>query len=205
MPDGSQTVRKGRKFDQVVEGARHVFLTDGFERASVDDIAKAASVSKATLYSYFPDKRFLFVEVMKSECQLMADQAISDIDFSQDPRTVLTQVCRTLVDVFLSDFGLQMFKVSVAESGNFDGLGEAFYASGPGLISNIMGCYFEMAESRGELRIDDKELAAHQLCELCKSWAFPRKCMHIQEEFTEVDRDRVAIGAVDIFLARYSA
>ncbi|WP_372674886.1 TetR/AcrR family transcriptional regulator, partial [Aquicoccus sp.] len=48
--------RSGRKFDQVLEGARKVFMADGFERASVDDIARAAGVSKATLYSYFPDK-----------------------------------------------------------------------------------------------------------------------------------------------------
>ncbi|MEM8656124.1 MAG: TetR family transcriptional regulator, partial [Pseudomonadota bacterium] len=37
--------RKGRKFDQVLEGAREVFMADGFEGASVDDIARAAGVS----------------------------------------------------------------------------------------------------------------------------------------------------------------
>ena len=35
-------VRRGRKFDQVLEGARKIFLRDGFERASVDDIAREA-------------------------------------------------------------------------------------------------------------------------------------------------------------------
>ena len=42
-------VRKGRKFEQVLEGALRVFLRDGFEGASVDEIARAAGVSKATL------------------------------------------------------------------------------------------------------------------------------------------------------------
>ena len=60
MNTHSPTIRKGRKFDQVLEGARSVFLADGFEGASVDQIAKVAGVSKATLYSYFPDKRLLF-------------------------------------------------------------------------------------------------------------------------------------------------
>lgn len=46
-------VRTGRKFDQVLQGAREVFMADGFSAASVDDIARAAGVSKATLYSYF--------------------------------------------------------------------------------------------------------------------------------------------------------
>jgi TetR/AcrR family transcriptional repressor of mexJK operon len=53
-------IRKGRKFDQVIEGAKAVFLREGFEGASVDEIARDAGVSKATLYSYFPDKQHLF-------------------------------------------------------------------------------------------------------------------------------------------------
>ena len=59
----SAEIKKGRKFDQVLEGARRIFMRDGFEGASVDDIARSAEVSKATLYSYFPDKRILFSEV----------------------------------------------------------------------------------------------------------------------------------------------
>jgi len=38
-------VRRGRKFDQVLEGARKIFMRDGFERASVDDIAREAGVT----------------------------------------------------------------------------------------------------------------------------------------------------------------
>ncbi|MEL6597866.1 MAG: helix-turn-helix domain-containing protein, partial [Pseudomonadota bacterium] len=63
MADGGTQIKRGRKFDQVLDGARKIFMSDGYEGASVDDIAKAAEVSKATLYSYFPDKRLLFMEV----------------------------------------------------------------------------------------------------------------------------------------------
>ena len=70
------TIKKGRKFDQVVEGARTVFLRDGFEGASVDDIAREANVSKATLYSYFPDKRVLFLEIASQETHRQADAFI---------------------------------------------------------------------------------------------------------------------------------
>lgn len=59
-------VTRGRKFLQVL-GARTIFLRDGFEGAAVDDIAREAGVSKATLYSYFPDKRVMFMEVFRSE------------------------------------------------------------------------------------------------------------------------------------------
>ena len=73
-------IRRGRKFDQVLAGAREVFLRDGFEGASVDDIAREAGVSKATLYSYFPDKRLLFQEVARAECRRAADEAEAMVD-----------------------------------------------------------------------------------------------------------------------------
>ncbi|MGR3550743.1 helix-turn-helix domain-containing protein [Pseudooceanicola sp.] len=40
----------------MLEGARQIFLALDFQEATVDDIARAAGVSKATLFSYFPDK-----------------------------------------------------------------------------------------------------------------------------------------------------
>jgi AcrR family transcriptional regulator len=43
-------------------------MAQGFETASVDEIARVSGVNKATLYFYFPDKVQLFVEVVRSEC-----------------------------------------------------------------------------------------------------------------------------------------
>ena len=38
----NDSITRGRKFSQVLSGARKVFVQDGFEGASVDDIAQAA-------------------------------------------------------------------------------------------------------------------------------------------------------------------
>ena len=60
-----QGVRRGRKFDQVLEGARTIFMRDGFERASVDDIAREAGVTPALLHYYFGDKPQLQAAVVE--------------------------------------------------------------------------------------------------------------------------------------------
>ena len=80
MNQPATILRTGRKFDQVLKGARDVFMADGFEGASVDDIARAAGVSKATLYSYFPDKRLLFMEVARNECARQACDAVDMVE-----------------------------------------------------------------------------------------------------------------------------
>lgn len=203
MGETATAIRKGRKFDQVLEGARQVFLSDGFEGASVDDIAQAAGVSKATLYSYFPDKRMLFVEVVRTECASQADRALEVIDQTAPPRVVLTIAARHMVTFLLSGFALRIFRICLAEADRFPELGRAFYESGPALGRARLMEYLQGATARGQLRIEDFALAADQYAELCKTTIWVRAAFGVQSTFSQEEIDRVIAGAVDTFLARY--
>lgn len=205
MTADAAEIKKGRKFDQVLEGAREIFMRDGFEGASVDDIARAAQVSKATLYSYFPDKRLLFSEVARLECNRQAEEALELIGDSAPVEEMLREAANRVVRFFLSDFGQQVYRICVSESHRFPELGCRFYESGPALLrerlASIMQCYVE----KGALRIDDLELAASQFGELCKSDLFVRRLCGVETHCSEQEIDRVVTGVVDMFLARYRA
>jgi AcrR family transcriptional regulator len=205
MGDVAKIVRTGRKYDQVIAGARQVFMADGFEGASVDDIARAAGVSKATLYSYFPDKRHLFIEVATTECSQMADQVLQMVHDSSPPRVVLTVAATHLVTFLLSDFAQQCFRICVAERDRFPELGQAFYASGPEMGRDRLSEYLSDAVERGELVIDNICMAAEQFSELCKVKLWTRAVFGIQDKFTQDEIDEVARYAVDMFMARFGA
>lgn len=205
MGSAAPTVRKGRKFDQVLDGARSVFMRDGFEGASVDDIARAAGVSKATLYAYFPDKRLLFMEVAKGECCRQAAEAEALVDDSTRPEDALTIAATKMVDFFTSDFGMKVFRMCVAESDRFPDLGREFYESGPAMARAVMVDFIRERVDRGQLACDDFELAADQFAELCKADLFHRIVFGIRPRITEADRQRVIRGAVATFMARYGA
>ncbi|WP_299202996.1 TetR/AcrR family transcriptional regulator [uncultured Tateyamaria sp.] len=203
MNDATPIVRKGRKFDQVLDGARDVFMVDGFEGASVDDIARAAGVSKATLYSYFPDKRLLFMEVANMECARQSQSAVDFIDMNAAPRDVLCQAGKHFLRFITSKFGQQIFRICVAESDRFPEIGRAFYKSGPERMRAVMGEYFRAAVERGDLDIDDFTLAADQFGELCKADVWPRLMFGVVDTVSDADIDRVVDNAVQTFLARY--
>jgi AcrR family transcriptional regulator len=196
-------IKKGRKFEQVLDGARVIFMRDGFEGASVDDIARQAGVSKATLYSYFADKRLLFSEVARIECNRQAEAALDVIDTTAPVRAVLTHCADRIVRFFLSSFGQQVYRICVAESYRFPDLGQRFYDSGPamvrGRIKQVLIPYIEA----GDLNIEDLDLAANQFGELCKSDMFVRCLCGVADSASEGDIARVVTGAVDMFLARY--
>ena len=196
-------IKRGRKYDQVLDGARAVFMSDGYEGSSVDAIARAAGVSKATLYSYFADKRILFMEVAKAECcaqMAEADIVLSDV---HNPRAVLSTAASRMLGFILSDFGQSIFRMCVAESDRFPELGREFYETGPKMFQARMTVYLRAAVEAGSLAIDDFELAADQFHELCKASLFPELVFGIRREVDDAERRRVIDGAVDTFLARY--
>ncbi len=205
MNEHASILRTGRKFDQVLKGAREVFLADGFEGASVDDIARAAGVSKATLYSYFPDKRLLFMEVARSECARQADAPMELATCSSSPRQILSAAAGHILSASLSDFGMRMFRICVAEADRFPDLGRQFYESGPMLIRGKIRDYLRSADAKGELQIADFDLAADQFAELCRADLVPRFLFNIDASFSEEERNRIVEGAVETFLARYEA
>ncbi len=205
MATAQAQIRKGRKFDQVVEGAREIFLRDGFEGASVDDIARAAGVSKATLYSYFPDKRLLFMEVATSQCAEQARISLEKIDSTRPPQEVLTCVAQQFLGFIYSEMGQRIFRICVAEADRFPQLGQEFYHSGPMIMRSAVVEYLKKSVARGELAIDDFNLAADQFAELCKADVWPKLVFGIINSVPDADKDRIIDGAVKTFLARYGA
>ena len=202
MADGGD-IKRGRKFDQVLGGAREVFMAQGFEGASVDEIARAAGVSKATLYSYFPDKRLLFAEVARVESERQARLSLEEIDMSGPPENVLFAAGQRLLGFLTSEFGQQVVGLCFSEAGRFPELGCMFYDSGPGLVRQHFKVYFEKATEAGLLNIDDPLLAADQFAELCKARIFARMQCGVQKTFTAEEIDTILTAAVEMFMARY--
>lgn len=198
-------VRRGRKFDQVLDGAHKIFMRDGFERASVDDIAREAGVSKATIYAYFPDKQLLFLEVARRECHRQTEAAEAMVEGNVPVRTALTIAAERIVAFQLSDFGQRMFRIVVGEGERFPGLGRQFYDFGPGLIHERLVHHLRCYVDCGELMIEDFDLAADQFAQLCKTTIHEKLMFGMADAITPELAHRSVRGAVDMFLARYAA
>ncbi|MBR9764243.1 MAG: TetR/AcrR family transcriptional regulator [Rhodobacteraceae bacterium] len=195
--------RRGRKYDQVLEGARRVFLKDGFDSANVDEIAREAGVSKATLYSYFPDKRLLFFEIARCECSRQAEAAQDVVIPDLPARALLTAAARKIVGNLSSPMMISMFRVAAAEAGRFPELARDFYAKGPQMAHRMLTAYLSGAAARGELKIENPDMAAAQFAELCKAGLMPKLLFGIIDKVPDAEGELVAREAVETFMARY--
>src|ERR1700730_4706405 len=77
---------------QIMEGAREVFLAQGFDAASMGEIARKAGVSKGTLYVYFDNKERLIEAIAHEECGAQAETVFSLDPADHDVEAVLTRV-----------------------------------------------------------------------------------------------------------------
>ena len=59
----------GIRKDTILQFARHLFATKGYAETTMDDIAQAAKMQKASLYHYFPSKQQLLQEMMDMEVE----------------------------------------------------------------------------------------------------------------------------------------
>ena len=194
---------KGRKIEQVIKGAQVIFARDGFEGASVDDIAREAGVSKATLYSYFPDKRLLFVGVWMAECDRFTDQ----VEVSDDAEVAefLTASGRQIAGFMLSEEGRDLFRLVIAEVSRFPELAQAFHANGLGRMRDRLADELRRYAQKGALQIENFALAAEQFVQLSRAGFSDRLMLNMVGEIAAEDIEASVASAVEMFMARYGA
>jgi len=84
------------------ETAAGLFTTGGVHASSLGDIAKAANLSKGTLYYYYPSKEYLVADITEAHLGRMTDLIFSWIDTLYLEKAAADCV-RELLDLLLSD------------------------------------------------------------------------------------------------------
>lgn len=195
--------RENPKVQQILKGAREAFLELGYEGASTDEIVRRAGVSKGTLYNYFPDKQTLFAIFIEGECRKQASLVFKLESQPANIEETLRESAQSFVKMLLSPSMQGIYRLAIAEAQRFPELARIFYDSGPDLGTRRLSQLLAGAVARGELKIDDIELAAHQFDQLCKADIFYKSLFQVRRSFTQEEIDRIANGAVDAFLRVY--
>jgi AcrR family transcriptional regulator len=91
--------------DQLLEAARRVFETKGYQAATVGAITRAADTAHGTFYLYFRNKRDVFSRVVYQVCREMYEAGDTAWD-GADPMQSLRAGIRTFLEVFSRHRGL---------------------------------------------------------------------------------------------------
>jgi len=191
------------KCRQIIDGARAVFLAQGFDAASMGEIARQAGVSKGTLYVYFESKEELFAVVAREACKSQAENMLALDPDDHDVGAVLTRLGQGYA-TFQNQPGLMSpIRTVISISERMPAIGKMFYDTGPAVGVAMLRRYLEAQVAAGYLAIDDCEVAAAQFLEACRATIFKRLLFNAGDLPTEAHITHVVGIAVRTFLAAY--
>jgi AcrR family transcriptional regulator len=191
------------KRQQILEGARRVFLREGFDGASIGDIVRAAGVSKGTVYAYFPGKEKLFEALVIEDRRKQAEVLFTLDEGDRDVARVLTKLGETFLKMLVSEESLAFLRMVVGASAKFPEIGRAYFDAGPCYGSARLGAYFEKLTSQGLLKVDVPQHAAKQFLDLCKTGIHLRLILGDGKQPEPAEIAANIDSAVRVFLAAY--
>ncbi|PLX14095.1 MAG: hypothetical protein C0594_00485 [Marinilabiliales bacterium] len=89
--------REQRKQD-IADAAQKVFREKGFDRATIDDVAQRAELSKGTVYLYFKSKEELQFAVFQRGSHLLIEMFQKAIDRNRPTQEVLLQMASVFIE-----------------------------------------------------------------------------------------------------------
>lgn len=134
LPDLSPLQR--RKRSAILDGAKAVFLSQGFGLATMDDVAAAAGVGKQTVYRHFKSKEALFVGLVSSMCTQVGELLASAQNEQSDdsPENELRALGWVLARILIEPDYLRLYRAIVAEAERLPELGQVFYENGAKVV-----------------------------------------------------------------------
>jgi AcrR family transcriptional regulator len=190
---------------QILDGARRVFLAQGFDGASMGEIARAAGVSKGTLYVYFDSKETLFEALTLAERGSLAEALFRLDEHDPDVRAVLRRLGLSFLDAMIRPDHISSVRLVIGAADKFPRFGRAFYESGPECGQRRLAAYLDRQVEAGRLVVEDTRTAARHFLDLCASGVLKRLLFGAADAPPSPDEiSRNVDEALHVFFAAYS-
>jgi AcrR family transcriptional regulator len=187
---------------QILDGARKVFMELGFDGASMGEIARAAGVSKGTLYVYFTDKSRLFEAIVEEE-KIEQGKTAFNFDPGRDLDTTLPEFGRAYISLLCRPGGGSAIRTVMAIAERMPDVGSRFYAQVIAHTVDRFAAYLDARARLGELVMEDTQLAAWQFMQMCQATLFQAFIFQAKPAPSPEQIARVVDSATEVFFAAY--
>lgn len=144
-------IKSEERRQSILQAAKEIFLQQGFKAASMSEISRIAGGSKATLYSYFPSKEQLFLEVIRSVAGERMQEARAKLVKGVPLYQTLCDFGVTYLVALTTTDLLPLYRIVVGEIAQ-SGFARQFYEEGPKNSWTEMSDFLEEAMEAGSLR-----------------------------------------------------
>ena len=154
MPRAPVEILQTYRRDQILGAAREVIGENGYERSSVDQIAKRAGLSRSTVYEYFSSKE----DILRSSFSAHRDQLSQDLmrrvgeaSGLEAQLTAFLEICLSRVDQNRAFFLSIAVPLPLDEAAASEGPGGTEFAAMIKDFNDVVNRILDEACERGEL------------------------------------------------------
>jgi len=195
--------RSERKRMHILTSARVIFSREGFAHAGMEQVARDAGVSTATLYAHFPGKAELFRVVVSESLKDIAARVRTSAVAEGDARARLMAFGLAYAEFYCSTDARATFRMVIAERRRFPVLADQFQEQGRIELGGTLMSIIEDLAATGEITVDKPSWAAGQLQGMIEH-ATLILGMVAGDHVTPVrPLETIVSEAVETFLARY--
>lgn len=194
-----------RKDVQIVKAATSLFMQQGVQGTTMEQIAREAEVSKLTLYRRYPDKNTLFTAVVSEKCIEYMPEEIFDTSTAASPEESLTRLGCGLLELVTSADAVRLNRIITTESAHNPQLTAQFYSSGPGRMKSKTAELMSAFKTQGSLHIDDPAEATAMFVALIVGCEMNKRCnMNMGPAPTRAQIKAYVQRATAFFIRAYS-
>jgi TetR/AcrR family transcriptional regulator, mexJK operon transcriptional repressor len=155
--------RSAHKRATILAAGRALFLSNGYQGTSMDQVAATAEVSKQTVYKHFGDKQELLLSIVNNALEgtvapfLDRIAALAD---TTDLETDLTDLAADYLRAVLQEPVVQLRRLVVGEANRVPALARLYYEQAPARTLSAFAECFARLHDRGLLNVIEPALAA---------------------------------------------
>jgi TetR/AcrR family transcriptional repressor of mexJK operon len=208
MPPFEELERNSdRRHREIREAAIGIFLDNGYEGATMEDIAVRAGVSKQTVYKHFTDKQSLFADVILSttyDMSTLVGVIADSLGDTRDLENDLEHLAKTFLVALMQPRVLRLRRLVISCANRFPDIATAWYEQGFEQALSALATAFRSLADRDLLVVDDSGAAAEHFVGML-FWIPVNKAMFTGDDdyLATHDLEQVAKSAARVFLDGY--
>jgi AcrR family transcriptional regulator len=179
-----------------LDAARQVFLEQGYEAASVNDVVRVAGGSLATLYAQFGNKEGLFLAITQDQhdrfARAIMPECVDHLPLEQGLQAIGEQFLNAILD----RDNLAFFRITIGEGRKFPQLLQRYQSSAADRVREVVSTYIHQAAPN----FAEYDRAASYFFELLRSRHHYRALADDSYIVSAEDRKAHVAAAVDFML-----
>ncbi|MCV7303485.1 TetR/AcrR family transcriptional regulator [Mycobacterium barrassiae] len=199
--------RSARKRATILSAGQALFLANGYQGTSVDQVAASAEVSKQTVYKHFGDKHELLLAIVDEALSSTVTPFLGRIAQLADTDNLeadLTALAGEYLRAVLAEPVVQLRRLVVGEANRVPELAQLYYDQAPARVLAAFADCIGRLHDRGLLSAPEPAVAAEHFAFLVVGRCIDQALFCGGPQVLEgMDVDRHVRAGVALFLAGY--